>query len=121
MVVNWYMNQFPEDLFVTAITKAECLLGVELMPSGRRKDGLASAISRFYDHRLATPVLPFGSTEAEHFVEIVVRRRAAGRRIGEFDAQIAAITRSRGFAIVTRNVDDFTDCGIEVVNPWESA
>ncbi|MEO3386631.1 type II toxin-antitoxin system VapC family toxin [Mesorhizobium sp. CAU 1741] len=120
-VVDWYVSQFPEDLFVTAITKAECLLGVELMAAGRRRDGLASAIKTFYEDRLITPVLPFGALEAEHFVEIVVYRRSTGRRIGEFDAQIAAITRSRGFSIVTRNVDDFTECGVTVINPWETA
>lgn len=120
-VVRWIMAQFPENLFVTAITKAESLLGIALMPAGRRREGLAVAVRTFYDHRLVTPILPFGAVEAEHFVEIVSRRRSAGRRIGEFDAQIAAITRSRGFAIVTRNVDDFRDCGIEIVNPWESA
>ena len=120
-VVSWYMAQFPEDLFVTAITKAESLLGIALMPAGRRREGLASAVRAFYDDRLVTPVLSFGPVEAEHFVEIVFRRRSAGRRIGEFDAQIAAIARSHGFAIVTRNVDDFDGCGIEIVNPWEPA
>lgn len=119
-VVSWYMAQFPEDLFVTAITKAESLLGVALMPAGRRKEGLGLAIRTFYDDRLVTPILPFSAVEAEHFVEIVSRRRFAGRRIGEFDAQIAAITRSRGFAIVTRNVEDFEDCGVEIVNPWDA-
>lgn len=120
-VVDWYMAQFPEDLFVTAITKAESLLGIALMPAGRRRDGLGAALAAFFDDRLATPVLPFGSAEAEHFAQIVSRRRLAGRRIGEFDAQIAAIARARGFAVVTRNVDDFEDCGVEIVNPWESA
>ena len=118
-VVNWVMAQFPEDLFVTAITKAESLLGVALMPAGRRKEGLASAVKTFYDERLVTPILPFGDVEAEHFVEIVSRRRSAGRRIGEFDAQIAAIARSRGFAVATRNTGDFEDCGVKIVNPWD--
>lgn len=117
-VVDWYMAQFPEELFVTAITKAESLLGVALMPAGRRREVLGSALRTFFDEKLVTPVLSFGALEAEHFADIVSRRRSAGRRIGEFDAQIAAITRSRSFAVVTRNVDDFEGCGIKVVNPW---
>lgn len=120
-VVDWYMRQSPADFFVTAITKAECLLGVELMPVGRRRDALAFAMATFFNDRLATPILPFGNMEAEYFAEIVARRSAFGRRIGEFDAQIAAITRTHGFSIVTRNVRDFDDCGVQVINPWEAA
>jgi predicted nucleic acid-binding protein len=36
------------------------------------------------------------------------------------DAQIAAICRSHGAAIATRNVRDFGFPGIEVINPWEA-
>jgi predicted nucleic acid-binding protein len=39
--------------------------------------------------------------------------------IAQFDAQIAAIARFRGAAIATRNVSDFVDCAIEVLNPWD--
>ncbi len=46
---------------------------------------------------------------------------SVGRPIGEFDAQIAAIARHHRFAVVTRNVRDFEDCGIELVNPWTEA
>jgi toxin FitB len=118
-VAGWYQSQVPENLFVTAITKAESLLGVALMPPGRRKQALGAALTRFYGERLPTAVLAFGPAEAEHFATIVSNRRATGRRIGEFDAQIAAIARSHGFAVVTRNVQDFEGCGIEIVNPWD--
>jgi predicted nucleic acid-binding protein len=37
----------------------------------------------------------------------------------EADAQIAAIARSRGAAVATRNVEDFAGCGIAVVSPWK--
>ena len=41
-----------------------------------------------------------------------------GRPIDDFDAQIAAITRSRGLALATRNSSDFDGTGLLVVNPW---
>jgi predicted nucleic acid-binding protein len=33
--------------------------------------------------------------------------------------QIAAITRFHNATLATRNVDDFHECGIEIINPWE--
>lgn len=36
------------------------------------------------------------------------------------DGQIAAIARSRRANVATRNVTDFRDCGVTLINPWES-
>ena len=49
-------------------------------------------------------------------------RRAIGRSMEghELDCQIAAIARVNSAAVATRNVRDFTDCLIELINPWES-
>lgn len=120
-VTKWYWSADPEDLFVTAITKAESFLGCVLMPAGRRRQIFEDVLRAFYERSVLTQILPFGSDEAMQFAELVSHHQAIGRPIGEFDAQIAAIARVRGFAVVTRNVRDFADCGIEIINPWESA
>lgn len=120
-VEAWLEASEPSKLYVTAITKAESLTGVARMPEGRRKQFLHVAIHAFFENRMKTPVLAFGSREAEYFAEIVAGRYRHGLPIGEFDAQIAAIARSCGFSIVTRNVTDFEHCGIAVINPWEVA
>jgi predicted nucleic acid-binding protein len=36
-----------------------------------------------------------------------------------FGGMIAAIARSRGADIATRDVADFADCGVLIINPWE--
>jgi predicted nucleic acid-binding protein len=48
-------------------------------------------------------------------------RCATGRPIAQFDAQIAAIARSHGAAVATRNTQDFEGCGIKVLNSWPAA
>jgi predicted nucleic acid-binding protein len=35
------------------------------------------------------------------------------------DGQIASIARANHFAVATRNVDDFEECGVRLVNPFE--
>jgi len=52
-----------------------------------------------------------------HFAEIAAKRRKPGRRISEMDAQIAAIALSWGAAIATRDISDFEDCGIKLIDP----
>jgi predicted nucleic acid-binding protein len=48
------------------------------------------------------------------------RRKAIGRPLSIQDGQIASIARAKGFAVATRNVRDFVECGVEVINPFES-
>jgi hypothetical protein len=63
-------------------------------------------------------ILGFGTDAAPPYARIASERRRAGRPISHFDAQIAAIARSTGAIVATRNVDDFDGCGVKVVNPW---
>jgi toxin FitB len=49
----------------------------------------------------------------------ITRESSAGRRpISQFDAMIAAVTKSRGATLATRNVKDFVNCGVAIVDPW---
>lgn len=69
----------------------------------------------------ADRVLPFDSDAARAYAEIASARRAAGHPISQFDGQTAAIVRTHGMALATRNVWDFKSIGIVLVNPWVSA
>ena len=76
-------------------------------------------MTRWLEVGFAGRILPFDSAAARHYADIASGRRRAGRSIGEADCQIAAICRSRGVVLVTRNILDFKDTGIEIINPWK--
>lgn len=116
--VKAWMDAQPRDsMFATAISEAEIRYGLAVLPAGKRRTSLTEAanlVFREFDGR----VLPFDSAAAREFGDICAARRKAGRPIGEFDAQIAAVARAIGAAVATRDVDDFAGCGIRVVSPW---
>ena len=118
VVVNWVGTQPSTSLFTTAITQAEILYGVALLPEGKRKEGLAHAVDQMFLEDFRDRILSFDSICAHAFSHIAARRREMGRPISQFDAQIAAIAHSRKAVLATRNVSDFEDCDIEIVNPW---
>lgn len=119
-VLGWLDEQPTRALFVTAVTEAEVLTGIAILPEGRRKRILADAAARAFGGLLSGRVLPFDSAAAQTYSVIAAARRAAGRPISQSDGQIAAIARSRNMAIATRNVRDFEDMGIDLIDPWTS-
>ena len=120
-VASWVAGLTTATLFLTAITEAELRFGLAVMPPGRRRDGLAAGLERMLRPGFANRILPFDSAAARAYSEIAAARRAAGRPISQSDGQITAIARSRGMALATRNIRDFEDMGIALINPWVNA
>jgi predicted nucleic acid-binding protein len=120
-VVAWVDQQPSDEAWLTALTLAELLYRIGRLRDGRRKSDLATAldamIAEDFDHRIAA----FDEPAAAHYADIVVVRERASRPISAADAQIAAICRSHGALLATRNVDDFADTGVATVNPWDDA
>ncbi|MFN0182378.1 MAG: type II toxin-antitoxin system VapC family toxin [Aquabacterium sp.] len=119
-VLAWFASQPPEGLFVTAVTQAEMMLGARLLPAGKRRSALEQALSAMFEEDFSGRVLPFDTGAAAAYVEIVAGRRALGRPVPQFDAQIAAIVRKAGATLATRNTADFERCGIALIDPWSA-
>ena len=117
-VVDWVARQPGTSLFISAITEAELRYGVEILPAGHRRERLAAEIETTLREDFAGRILSFDSAAAHAYAVIAAARRAVGRPISQADCQIAAIARSRGVPVATRDVADFAGCRIKVVNPW---
>lgn len=117
-VAAWIAERDAKNLFLTAISEAELRYGIAIMPIGRRRHMLETAMTRWLDLGFSERILPFDSDAAHAYAGIAANRRAAGRPIGEADCQIAAIARSRGMALATRNIRDFSETGVEAIDPW---
>jgi predicted nucleic acid-binding protein len=117
-VLHWIDRQASDELVTTAITAAEMALGVARMAEGRRRLQI-EALNAAVLERLAG-ILPFSADAAEHYAYVMTSRERLGRRIEPLDAQIAAIALSHGASVATRNVDDFDETGVQVINPWDA-
>ena len=117
-VAVWAAGHRLENLFFSAVGEAELRYGAAILPTGQRRETLLSDIDRMLGEAFENRVLPFDSGAARAYADIAVRRRSTDRAVAPADCQIAAIARSRRMAIATRNVRDFDDAGVEVVDPW---
>jgi predicted nucleic acid-binding protein len=119
-VLRWICEQNSEELHVTAISMAEILYGIELLPRGKRQEILRAGAERLFQVVFMDRILTFDARAAREFSVIASSRRKQGRPMSEFDAQIAAIARAHGTALATRDVDDFEGCGLRLINPWNA-
>jgi len=116
-VANWVRDRDRRELHTTVITLAEVRYGITRLPDGRRKQVLLAAADEVFS-AFADQVLPVDIAAAEHYSVIASSRERAGKPIAGFDALIAAVCRSQGAALATRNGSDFDGTGIEIIDPW---
>jgi predicted nucleic acid-binding protein len=117
-LARWMMREHGRGLFTTAVSEAEIIYGIAILPEGRRKRDLEAAAQGVLT-LFAGRILPFDSLAAREFAAIVIDRRRLGRPINDFDAQIAAITRARSMSLATRDTRDFAETGVQIIDPWQ--
>lgn len=120
-VLAWMDRQPATELFTAANCEAEIRFGIATLPGGRRREDLQRSADRAFRGFLRGRILPFDSEAAQRFAVLAADRRRAGHPMSINDAQIAAVAASHGATLATRNTRHFRDCGIEVINPWETA
>jgi len=118
-VRSWLDAQIDEAIFTTTINLSELLLGVELLPQGKRRERLLQLLEEFFERMGKDHVLLFDEPSARAYALIMSRSRSHGRAISIADGQIAAVAAVHGFAVATRDTSPFEAAGVSVINPWE--
>jgi len=118
-VVSWMNDQEASTLFLTTITLGEIGYGLEILPQGKRRLQLEQGFERVIAEAFTGRILAFDEEAARLYGVLMGRRKAIGRPLSILDGQIASIARARGCAVATRNVRDFVECGVDILNPFE--
>jgi predicted nucleic acid-binding protein len=120
-VVAWIDAQQPASLFICAPVLAELHSGIERLAVSGRHRRLKAWVERLEFDLYAGRILPFDTAAAKAFGRLTAGRERVGRRIEAMDALIAAIALTNQMTLATRDVDDFTDLGLDLINPFADA
>ncbi|MCY4079092.1 MAG: type II toxin-antitoxin system VapC family toxin [Caldilineaceae bacterium] len=107
-----------EDLWLSVVALHELEFGLNLLPRGRRREDLRTALSSYVE-AYADFILPVTRTEAEQAALLRVQAQRGGRVLHLADALIAGTAIVHNLMLATRNVKDFAALDVDVVNPWE--
>ena len=115
-VRDWASGQPSSRLFLSAISILELEIGIRTLerrtpPQGSALRAWLAGVRVAFDGQ----ILPFTENTATVCASLHVPNPRSER-----DAMIAATAIEHGFAVVTRNVSDFVDTGVGLVNPWSA-
>jgi len=117
-VLNW-LNGLPETkVYLPAPVIGELHKGVELLPRGNRQKALRIWLEQLRE-RFTGKILSFDEETAAIWGMLTARLEKSGRTLSVIDGILAAVALRHSALLATRNVSDFQDTGVEVVNPWE--
>lgn len=116
-VLSWLQQADQRELATTAITVSEISYGLERLPPGKRSQRLRAAATAAWKS-MGDAIVPFDMAAAEHYGRLLAAREASGKPMSGFDAQIAAIALAHEATLATRNVRDFEQTGVRLLNPW---
>jgi predicted nucleic acid-binding protein len=120
-VIAWLDSLPASDVWISSVTVAEIHLWLALLPKGKRRKVLFEMAEQMFQEDFSGRCLPFDFEAAKDYALIVSERHRLGRPVSVEDAQIAAIARTGGLTIATRNIKDFVSIpGLETVNPWSA-
>lgn len=118
-VIRWLDKQEVTQLFIPTITVAEISYGIHILPEGNRRYLLEDAFNRAIKEAFKHRILFFDEAAAHVYGKMMSDRKQLGRPLSILDGQIAAIAFIHGATLATRNIRDFSDCKLDLFNPFE--
>jgi hypothetical protein len=117
-VLSWLDTYGWDEAFLCTPVLAELRYGVERLPAGGRRNRLQEWVQKIEHEIFVDRILLLDREAAHQFGQIVASRDRIGRPIGSMDALIAAIALVHRAALATRDISDFADVGLELVDPF---
>jgi predicted nucleic acid-binding protein len=114
-VVEWFSKRPASTLFLSVLTLGELRKGIAGAPDAERRmalqDWLETELPNFFIGR----ILAVDTQVADRWGRMAA---AAGRPVPAIDSLIGATAAHYGLSLVTRNVRDYANLGLDVINPW---
>jgi predicted nucleic acid-binding protein len=117
-VLKWIAKNDQTRFFLSAVTVGELRKGVERLPSSHKKARLHNWVEELRG-KLSSRILPL--TEKTFLIWAKVNAEFENRGLARsaFDSLLEATAIEHDLILVTRNVRNFRETSVMILNPWE--
>ena len=117
-VVDWVLNENEGSFYISVLTFGELHKGVEKLPESKRKESLRIWIEDDLLSRFKNRIIGIDMRVSVIWGKILSAAERKGRPMPAIDALIAATGIAHNLTVVTRNVTDMEQSGVDLFNPW---
>jgi predicted nucleic acid-binding protein len=114
-VMQWWQQQDQLSLMLSAIVFQELRFGIEMLPAGRRRNGMEEWLEIRLRREFAGRILPVTAEIADLSGRLFADTKKAGHPAEAGDTLIAATAQVHGLKVATLNRKHFERLGVELV------
>lgn len=118
LVMDWLGARDETNVYLSAMTIGEIRRGIEMLDSGKKKTHLRNwldGIRATFSGR----ILPIAESTFEVWGRLFAGFEKQGLKRSLFDSLLEATALEHDLILVTRNVRNFRDTSITILNPWD--
>jgi len=119
-VLDWIETADESMLYLSVLTLGEIRKGVAGLPQGKRRTRLEAWMEVDLQARFSGRILPIDLAVADRWGLLTADAKRRGQPLSTIDALLAATALNHGLTIVSRNVSDFANAQVQILNPWET-
>jgi predicted nucleic acid-binding protein len=117
-VIQWLDDADDLRLFLSVVSLGEIFKGITVLPEGKRRQQLQQWVDETLRPWFDGRILPVSESVAERWGVLAGQCQLTGRPLNVADGLIAATALEHGLTVVTRNVKDFSNLGVSVLDLW---
>jgi predicted nucleic acid-binding protein len=118
-VMAWIEAVEESLLYLSVLTMGEIRKGLAALPQGKRRSRLETWLEVELQARFSGRILSIDAAVADRWGLLAPSAKTKGNPLSTIDGLLAATAIHHNLTIVSRNVGDFRNTQVPVVNPWE--
>jgi len=117
-LIDWLSTKNEDDLYISVLTIGEIQQGISKLPDSKRKLSLQQWLDQDVSRRFDGRILSIDKAIIDRWGRLRGTALRNARTFPVIDSMLAATALTHGLTIVTRNVEDISDTGVAIRNPW---
>ena len=118
-VVNWFDILDEDEVCLSLLTIGEIIKGIEQLEDPGQKQRMYDWLNNDLLIRFYGRIVPLDMEVIAAWGKITAKMEASGKTISTVDGLTAATVLAKDLVLITRDVNIFTETGIQVSDPWQ--
>ena len=119
-VLEWMEAVDETLLYLSVLTMGEIRRGLAGLAQGKRRTILENWLEVELQPRFSGRIVPIDTAIADRWGLLSAEAKRSGKPLSIIDGLLAATALHHNLTVVSRNISDFANTHVPVLNPWEA-